>query len=253
MLIDFLIRNYIVFANRRLRVEPYPLTFWWQKRERLKRYSGKQNILTPSYRSLKTPGETIPVPELKGLYDGVTLGFWTLDAASMTLLWERLVKEKPRVIAECGCGVSTIMFAKYFSLHRPDGVLLSFEQDEKEKQRLDNRLKELGLEKGVHIYYVPVSDPDKGYDFHLKGGPSALPGIEPFDWLVVDGPNGSDNSRYTTVPALQELAKPGAVFFLDDSFRDGEFRILENWSKLPGVTVEGIYPIGKGLATGKFK
>ncbi|CAL1519218.1 class I SAM-dependent methyltransferase [Chitinophaga sp. MM2321] len=256
MLIDFIIRNYVALANSKLQksgIKPYSLAYWREKRDGLKRFSSKHHILTPSYRVLKTAGADIPVPELKGLYDGVTLGSWTLDAESMTLLWQRLVAERPRVIAECGCGVSTVMFAKYFSLHRPDGILLSFEQDEKEQDRLNARLKELGLEKGVQIYYVPVSDPAKGYDFHLQGGVEALPGMTKFDWLVVDGPNGADNSRYNTVPVLQQLANPGAVWFLDDSFRDGEFAILEKWAALPGVEVEGIYPIGKGLGTGKFK
>lgn len=253
MLMNLLIRNYMYFANRNMPVKPYSLSFWEKKKAFWRRFSGKENILCPSYRWMKTPGKSIPVPELKGLYDHDTLGHWTMDAASMVLLWNRLVKERPKVIVECGCGVSTIMFAKYFSLHRPDGILLSLEQDMKEKLRLEGKLKALGLEKGIHIYHLPVAGPDQGYDFAQFGGLASLPFMEPFDWLVVDGPAGGDDSRYSTVPSLQSMAKPGAVWFLDDSLRDGELSILERWSHLPGVVVEGIYPIGKGLGVGSYK
>ncbi|MBC9934388.1 class I SAM-dependent methyltransferase [Chitinophaga qingshengii] len=253
MLIKMLIRNYLYFANRRMPVKPYPLSFWEKKKAFWRRFSKEENTLSPSYHWLKTPGASIPVPELKGLYDGVILGHWTMDAASMAQLWNRLVQERPKVIVECGCGVSTVMFAKYFSLHRPDGILLSLEQDSKEKARLEGRLKELGLEKGIHIYHLPVSGPGEGYDFRQFGGLAALPFMEPFDWLIVDGPAGGDESRYNTVPSLQSMARPGATFFLDDSLRDAEMSILERWNNLPGIKVEGIYPIGKGLAVGFYK
>ncbi|QJB38809.1 class I SAM-dependent methyltransferase [Chitinophaga oryzae] len=252
-MINFLIRNYMYLANRKMPVKPYPLSFWEAKKASLRRFSGKENILSPSYRWLKTPGAAIPVQELKGLYDGVTLGSWTMDADSMALLWSRLVKERPKVIVECGCGVSTIMFGKYFSLYRPDGILLSLEQDPKEKLRLEGRLKDLGLEKGVHIYHLPVAGPDEGYDFAQFGGLATLPFMEPFDWLIIDGPAGGDNSRYNTVPALQSMAKPGATWFLDDALRDAELNILERWSHLPGVVVTGVYPVGKGFAEGSYK
>ena len=46
------------------------------------------------------------------------------------------------------------------------------------------------------------------------------------------------------------FAVPGARWFLDDSFRDGELRVLNHWNRVHGIVVEGIYPIGKGLGVG---
>ena len=53
-----------------------------------------------------------------------------------------------------------------------------------------------------------------------------------------------------TLPQLAPLCAAGAKWFLDDSLRDGELRALQVWANLPGITVQGIYPLGKGLATG---
>jgi len=51
---------------------------------------------------------------------------------------------------------------------------------------------------------------------------------------------------------LAKFSHHGARWFLDDAFRDGELGILRKWQRLPGIEVNGIYPIGKGLATGYF-
>jgi hypothetical protein len=39
-------------------------------------------------------------------------------------------------------------------------------------------------------------------------------------------------------------------WFLDDAFRDGELGVLNQWTGLSGIFVDGIYPIGKGLGAG---
>lgn len=255
MIIDFFIRNYVAFYNAGLRKggpKPLSLDFWKQRQQKLQRFSRKENILTPSYRTLGKPGEKLGVKELQGLFDGITLGVWTLDAGSIAVIWDRLLAERPQVIVECGSGVSTIIFAKYFSLYRPDGRLFSMEQDAKEKARIEQRLKELHLTERVHIYHVPV-DASGGYDFAAQGGIAAFPGIEKFDWIMVDGPAGPATSRDNTLTSLLPMANSGASWFLDDSFRDGEQAVLQRWSERPEIAVTGIYPIGKGLATGKIK
>lgn len=46
------------------------------------------------------------------------------------------------------------------------------------------------------------------------------------------------------------IAVQGARWFLDDAYRDGELEVLNKWTGLTGIIVDGIYPIGKGLGTG---
>jgi len=40
---------------------------------------------------------------------------------------------------------------------------------------------------------------------------------------------------------------------LDDAYRDGELSVLNKWTTLNGIMVDGIHPIGKGLGTGIVK
>ena len=72
------------------------------------------------------------------------------------------------------------------------------------------------------------------------------------DWVLIDGPAGPEGCRDTTLPGVISLCRDGARWFLDDALRDGELKILRDWSRLRGVYLEGIYPIGKGLATGRI-
>jgi hypothetical protein len=49
---------------------------------------------------------------------------------------------------------------------------------------------------------------------------------------------------------LERFARPGARWFLDDAFRDGELDCLRGCHQLPRFAVVGIWPVGKGLAAG---
>ena len=70
------------------------------------------------------------------------------------------------------------------------------------------------------------------------------------DCVIIDGPSGPPGCRLSTLPSIIEFCRHGTRWFLDDALRDGELAVLSEWSKHPGIVVEGIYPIGKGLATG---
>ena len=52
---------------------------------------------------------------------------------------------------------------------------------------------------------------------------------------------------------LAPYSRAGTRWFLDDAFRDGELDILRNWARQPEFGVQGIVPIGKGLATGVIR
>src|SRR5262249_28776227 len=54
-------------------------------------------------------------------------------------------------------------------------------------------------------------------------------------------------------PLLKLFLRPGARWFLDDGFRNSELYCLNAWSQMSWLTVDGIYPFGKGLATGRVK
>lgn len=75
-------------------------------------------------------------------------------------------------------------------------------------------------------------------------------GLEKVGWILIDGPSGPQGCRKWTIPTLAEFCRKGTKWFMDDSFRDGEFGILDEWAQCPGITLKGIHPVGKGLGTG---
>lgn len=71
------------------------------------------------------------------------------------------------------------------------------------------------------------------------------------DWILIDGPAGSPGCRFNTLPTLLRFCHVGTRWFIADAFRDAEMKVLHQWQNIQNIAVEGIYPIGKGLATGQ--
>lgn len=250
----FLVRNYVPRYNRRLfekEPKPLPLDFWLRRKASLLEFTAKKNILTPSVRALKSDGAGLRVERLRDLLAETTLGIWALDQDTIALLWEQLQQGKPEIIMECGSGVSTLMFARYFQDFCPEGRLISFEQDMKEKQRVEAWLQKHGLAGFVNILYTPLNERGE-YRFDQTAIDGFLQGKRA-DWLMIDGPNGADGSRSADMDGLLPSLAPGARWYADDAFRDGELDFLQGWQERKEVVVEGIYPVGKGLATGRVR
>ena len=119
------------------------------------------------------------------------------------------------------------------------------------KKAIESRLLQHGLKDCVRVIHAPISEQGK-YELDAKKLSEQL-GPDKADWLLIDGPSGPEGCRVWTLPLLAKFCRSGTRWFLDDAFRDAEVRILGEWLRLPGVIVEGIYPVGKGLATGILK
>jgi len=215
-------------------------------------FSKKPDALFPSFGSIVHSGKNLPIPELQTILQHDELGTWSLDIMTIMQLWTFLLIERPRFIIECGCGVSTIVFAKFLSiLPESDGSrrLVSVEQNASWLNRSAARLGHLGLEHFVRLVLVPVSE-EGGYQFPDEAEIRAELDGNRADWILIDGPAGPPGCRQGTLPFLSQLARPGARWFLDDALRDAELSFLRVWSDNPDWSIEGIWPMGKGLATG---
>jgi hypothetical protein len=200
----------------------------------------------------QTTGAFLPVEELVDLLFDDVLGGWALDGETISFLWRMLQRERPKVIIECGAEVSTLIFAKSLAINRFGSTdftsVVSLEQNLAVKKAVERRLERCGLQQGVTVFHSPASNEGE-YQFEPNELREHL-GLEKVDWLVIDGPAGPDGCRASTLPYLARFCRPGARWFLDDAFRDGELEILNEWNGLRGIVVDGIYPIGKGLAAG---
>jgi hypothetical protein len=211
--------------------------------------------LVPPMETFRGTGSALSDPELARILEKDELGTWALDVASIEVLWEKLQADQPAAVMEFGAGVSTVLLARYAQwreetrAERP--IIISLEQDAGVREKVEQRLASLGMSEGVHVMHAPLSETSR-YRIDLEQLKQRLNG-RAFDWLLIDGPAGPEGCRDSTLPDVMALCRDGARWFLDDALRDGELGILRAWSRLRGVEVEGIYPIGKGLASGRLR
>jgi hypothetical protein len=195
-------------------------------------------------------GDDLAVPELRTLLQGNVLGIWSLDRHSISLLWRELLKDRPATVLEFGAGLSTLVLARYAAME-PGRRVVSVEQRIEIKQQIEARLASAGLAHAATILHAPVTAEGK-YQLDDKALSESL-ARQRVNWVLIDGPNGPSGCRVWTLPAIVAYCAPGARWFLHDAFRDGELRALESWTRWPAVRVEGIYPCGKGIATGLIR
>lgn len=234
---------------------PVPLNYWLALRMAAKILFRSEDPLSVPYDVLENTGASLKSPELQRLLWNDVLGTWALDIPTIDFLWQRMERDTPKIIIECGAGISTLVLARHVTNHGHRSgnypLVVSLEQSSHVKQETESRLAKEGLSNHIRILHVPVSEQGR-YDVEPDQLAFQL-AEEKVDWLLIDGPAGPDGCRVWTLPLLAKLCRPGTRWFLDDAFRDGELNVLREWSRLPGVVVEGIYPIGKGLATGVVK
>lgn len=231
---------------------PLPLRYWITLKQVARRLRCPSDVLVPATRFLKSDGACIPIRELQPLLKGCELGTWSLDRFTVELLWRALQRDQPTRILECGSGVSTIVFGWYARQRTAHGGapvwIVSLEQEASFSDWTNELLYEQGLSRYARVLYAPLS---KRWTYMIDPAAiwDALQG-DTVDYILIDGPAGPEGCRTFTLQQLAPFCSSGAKWFLDDALRDGELRVLESWAHLPGIAVQGIYPVGKGLATG---
>ena len=231
---------------------PVGLRYWLRWRQLLGCMTRQVDVLFPDPRRTRSTGRQLRDPALRDCLGDTELGVWALDADTLNYLGARLRREQPRVILECGCGASTILLSLYArGCGTGEVSIISLEQSSDYLASVRSRLAEAGLDDPVHLLHVPLNAVDQ---YQLPG--EALAGIlgkRTLDWIVIDAPSGRPACRISTLPMLAPYSRTGTRWFLDDASRDGELDILRNWARQPEFGVEGIVPIGKGLATGVIR
>lgn len=188
--------------------------------------------------------------ELADIFSGVELGTWAIDSRTMDWLWDFLNKNKPNTILEFGSGSSTCLFCAWMKKYKESGIVISIEQNKAEAEKTSDRLYKHGMANNGSVLFMETDTAGRIIIDHQKIS-QKLHGKK-VDMLFVDGPAGPtgcrDNALKDSIPFL---AKSGH-WFLHDSYRTGELRIIEQWSKLNGVMVHGILSRGNGLGIGKW-
>jgi predicted O-methyltransferase YrrM len=159
-------------------------------------------------------------------------GDWRISADQAGLLASLVMRHRPRVIVECGSGLSTLVSA-YCLKRLGGGQVLSLDHDASFAAETRRELRTHGLDLHARVIHAPLRDFEcdgrtvKWYDPAVV---SALPAI---DLLFVDGPPAHLDYlvRYPALPVLYPRLSEGAVIVLDDAARADERHIVATWVK----------------------
>ena len=187
-----------------------------------------------------------PLPPTRG---------WAISPDLLVLLANHVLHARPKLIVECGSGVSTIVLARSVKLAGA-GHVYSLEHLEDFAAATRDQLEAHGLADFATVIYAPFREYRLGGQswlwYSLDGFPDS--GI---DLLLVDGPPASEIplARYPAGPLLFPRLNPGAAVFLDDADRKGEGAIVDYWAReFPSMrheterTEKGCVVLHQGLA-----
>jgi len=147
-----------------------------------------------------------------------TKGSWALDRGALAELEWRLNELQPKVVLECGSGMSTVVLANYAVTHNAEVIVL--EHDKRFWNQTRNLLRKHGLESAVDLRLAPLTGSPPMYDTELPKG---------IQFVLVDGPPNALGGRSAVFPAVQSFLKQPWEMWLDDSDRPEEQEAIQLW------------------------
>jgi predicted O-methyltransferase YrrM len=189
----------------------------------------------------------------------VELGTWSIGAQGLNFLEQQIQRLKPQLVLEFGSGVSTVSLARYMRELHGDServYVVSVDQDAQFIAETVKLLEARQLARHARIFHAPLRQQNiEGvqalcYDMPAGLMEEAFAARQP-DFVLVDGPAADHPARFGTLPLARRWLCPQTHFVLDDALRDGELQVAQLWSRLPYVTVKGLYLGGKGFLVGR--
>ncbi len=161
----------------------------------------------------------------------------------LCLLYDLIREHKPKLVLECGGGVSTLVSA-YALQQNGKGKVLALEHDSYYAELSSRNLKNHGLGGIAHIIHAPLKSYLIGEDEIPWYDLSDLPSDRPIDLLVVDGPPSTlhAKARYPAYPLLKDRLSPNAIILVDDGIRPAEQQMVKRWAEMmhPHVQLDWI-------------
>ncbi|ABA87884.1 hypothetical protein Pcar_0625 [Syntrophotalea carbinolica DSM 2380] len=136
----------------------------------------------------------------------------------------------PRVVVECGSGVSTVVLARCMQLNG-EGHVYSMDHDPVFAEKTRREIIAQGLEGWATVLDAPLQAYDLSGDSWLWYASGVLPQDIGIDMLVVDGPPDTtgDLARYPAGPILLPRLNRDGTVFMDDYARSGESAVARRW------------------------
>ena len=155
---------------------------------------------------------------------------WVASPDLLRHLYDHVNTARPRLVLECGSGLSTVIMAYAIRRAGHDGRIVALEHLERFAERTRGMLEDHGLTDVAEVRLAPLKDvvidgePWPWYE------PSCIPD-EPIDLLFVDGPPGAtrEDARYPALPLVRDRLQEGSTLILDDLGREDEAHVATRW------------------------
>ena len=190
--------------------------------------------------AVKLGSEAQPLPELGGI---------RVSPDFAGLLLDEIFKRRPRVIAEFGCGASTILAAS--ALRRIGaGKIFSFDHEAEFVAATQAELVKRGLTEWAEVRHAPLV-PSRAEPSILTYAEVAWAGLDGVELAVVDGPPGwiKGARRGVIVDAIAAKLTPGARVLFDDGMRTEIKASLTSWTQRNPQWTAGWIDLEKGAWT----
>jgi len=160
---------------------------------------------------------------------------WAIEPAAMEHLLDLVRRDQPRLIVECGSGVSTVWLA--LAAKQYGGRVIALEHQHQYAEQTRQDLVMHGLGAIAEVRDAPLEDVEVMGETQRWYAAIAWKSLRDIDLLLVDGPPKATgpHARYPAVPLLLSAFAPHATIVVDDVHRKEEREILALWNeRLPG-------------------
>ncbi|MCW2917725.1 MAG: class SAM-dependent methyltransferase [Actinomycetia bacterium] len=162
-----------------------------------------------------------PMPSLRG---------WAASPDVLRFLMETMLRQRPKLIVECGSGSSSIWLG-YLAEQIAPAKVICLEHDERFGRISRDLIRAHDLGDVVEIRHAPLADWKGAERVYSWYDVEALEDLADIGLLFVDGPPEAIGSeaRYPAMPLLLPRCADDAVIVLDDSDRKEETALSDRW------------------------
>ena len=155
---------------------------------------------------------------------------YSISADFANIMIRAILRQKPNLIVEAGCGLSTIV-AAYCLKKLGRGHLVALEHQSEYLELCQSDILQHGLERYAHVVHAPLTRYRIGDGEWLWYESRFKEGLAKIDMLIVDGPPGDLQplSRYPALPLLIDLLSQKSLILMDDGARWEEQEIVARW------------------------
>lgn len=168
---------------------------------------------------------------------------WVASPDVLLLLVDLLRTSRPRLMVECGSGVSTLWCALAIKQFGIDGRIVALEHDENYARRTREQLTLHDVADLAEVRLAPLEEIQVGDETAKWYAMDAWADLDKIGLMFVDGPpaDTAPQARFPALPLLGERLTGDAVVVLDDLIRSDEQTTVERWrAASPAILEERI-------------